>query len=869
MKPLAWIDRASVAWLTLLLPLVALEIWLISTIGGYGWDRFAEDVIFAIAFSGLLVLFARWRVLGFASGAAAWFAYAMVLSLVVGEAVSFYFQGSGFNDRFFANLRLTNLRSTLDAFPALSLTCLVGLAGMLILSGWLLARQTALRVRDDFLHGVFKAAALLIVAAAAVFLPSSPRRLSSYFAMYFRSGRLVSSSRGRYAAKHINADPTSRGELIARAGKNLVIIYMESLERIYTDNSIFPGLTPALNRYRSRSLDFAGYLTFPGATYTMAGLFSSQCGAPYFNSPWEAYWHTNNDNSDISFQPELVCLGDVLHEAGYRQVFMNGSPLSFADQGEFFKLHGYDREFGLDELESAGKHRLPESGWGLYDSELFALAADKFHALSSSGNPFNLSLLTIDNHPPHGRPSPGCPRYQANAATTFQSVHCTDFLVGHFLDAISKDTAWKNTVVVIMSDHQSMPNDAWPSYPKSYVRRPLLFILNAGRGVRSQRVYHMDIAPTVLALMGVRTNATFMAGADRSAANSPDSPLRDDPATVAVLRQVVWGRSAPIELCRNDILLAYDQGDGFRIGNRSVPISRQGVRSIGIDAGQSLEMLIGSRDVKAFVLPFGGIAKAMALRGDSSAMLFTPLPDAHGSTGLSLDWLGRHGALAHLADLPRLSGLRVELPNCAGTLDRLDGRGGRTNVDLAGETAVRTAPLYPQLPDLPAKVNFGTTEASAVERDVGWHHWQEHGSWASGDAAAIGFRLPRRNCHTAEAEFHAHPFLPPSRPRLDVQVLVDGRQAALWQIGGESMGSRILDVPIATADAQCRVDMLFRFTRPDAFPPPYPAGEDPRPLQMEFVDMRIGSPTARSNPAAAARGAARKTGGPGRRGYVG
>lgn len=212
----------------------------------------------------------------------------------------------------------------------------------------------------------------------------------------------------------MNPGVLPRKAVRAAPGKNLVIIYMESLERIYTDGKIFPGLTPNLNRYRAKGLDFAGYLTFRGADYTMAALFSSQCGAPYYASPNPAFLLAGNNANTTTFQPTLACLGDVLHAAGYEQAFMNGVSLSFADQGAFFRIHGFNQVLGLHQLEQLNGGKLPAPGWGFYDSDLFRLGVKKFDQLAASGKPFNLDMLTIDNHPPHGRPSPGCPKYAAN-----------------------------------------------------------------------------------------------------------------------------------------------------------------------------------------------------------------------------------------------------------------------------------------------------------------------------------------------------------------------------------------------------------------------------------------------------------------------
>ena len=170
----------------------------------------------------------------------------------------------------------------------------------------------------------------------------------------------------------------------------MVILYLESLERIYTDQKVFPDLTPNLNRLRKQGLDFPGLETFSGATYTIAGMFASQCGAPLFSSPFAAFDDAaGNNNSAGTFHPRLVCLGDVLHAAGYDQVYMGGAPMSFSNKDLFYKLHGYDQGLGLDKLQARMAANCSKEGWGLYDRELFKLALKKYRALEKSGSPFN------------------------------------------------------------------------------------------------------------------------------------------------------------------------------------------------------------------------------------------------------------------------------------------------------------------------------------------------------------------------------------------------------------------------------------------------------------------------------------------------
>src|SRR5581483_11518826 len=755
--------------LLLAVPLIAIGLWLRHNGAWYPRAWFHGDVLTAVALSGLLVLAARWRVIGRFSWPLAWIVYVLALGITLGEAMSFYFQASSFNARFFANLRLSNLRSGIDAFPFLFAVCVLVLALALAIAAWCL-RANGVRNGTQSSRPVV-VASLTALSICVCALPSPWQRLVGFFASYRQASALASSAEGLSLGQMIHPDLLPRDQVRAIPGRNLVIIYMESLERIYTDERIFPGLAPRLNEWRARGLDFPGYLTYAGANYTMAGLFASQCGAPYFTSPWQVFDFTGNDANDTTFQPGLTCLGDVLHAAGYRQVFMNGSPLSFADQGAFFRMHGFDEVLGLDELESANRGALRAPGWGLYDSDLFRIAERRFDKLATSGKPFNLDLLTIDNHPPHGRPSPGCPKYAANSNDVLQSVHCTDYLVGEFLDAISRNPVWKNTVVVVMSDHESLRNDAWPLYPSSYKRRPLLFVLNAGQGERSMRFYHMDVAPTVLRLMGVATNAEFLAGADRSEADAPGSPLVDSPADVAMLRHALWARTQPVALCTEGVLVGA-AADGFTIGGHEVPLSDRGERLAGLTADQTWTLRIGPKDVNQAVIGSAQLPAIETRRKDDRILLVRPDAAAPPARTFSVEWIDRGGARALLADVPRLENLQIESPHCAALMDEVDHAPRTAVIDLREHFTARTAPLYPALP---ASVDFTSAPARAFERELGWTPPANWGTWSMGKVASLGFKLPSARCHGMPVRFMVRPYLTASRPRLAVKVSSNGR----------------------------------------------------------------------------------------------
>ena len=73
---------------------------------------------------------------------------------------------------------------------------------------------------------------------------------------------------------------------------------------------------------------------------------------------------------------------------------------------EFLKKHKYHELYGRREWQAKGLNHMNE--WGLYDNDLFAQAKIKLKSLHEEGKLFNLTILTLDTHCPHGYISEYC-----------------------------------------------------------------------------------------------------------------------------------------------------------------------------------------------------------------------------------------------------------------------------------------------------------------------------------------------------------------------------------------------------------------------------------------------------------------------------
>lgn len=281
---------------------------------------------------------------------------------------------------------------------------------------------------------------------------------------------------------------------------NLVLIYVESLEKGFSDTSVMgTDLLASLNDATKTGYHFESLIQTTGTGWTMAGIVSSQCGIPL--KATSLFNVTAQKEKEKSFLPRATCLGDVLFKNGYRNVFMGGASLYFAAKGSFFAQHGYAETYGKEDWARNGATNFNE--WGLYDDELFSNARTKVDQLYRAKQPFNLTLLTVDTHPPHGYTSPTCQRY---GTTTYRDiVSCTATMVADFIKYMKHKGYLRNTVVVVMGDHQAGGTPLAPELTKMGQRSIYnAFLIPTKEHKNREAIYHFGIFPSILYAMGFR-----------------------------------------------------------------------------------------------------------------------------------------------------------------------------------------------------------------------------------------------------------------------------------------------------------------------------------------------------------------------------
>jgi len=252
------------------------------------------------------------------------------------ELISYYLQGESFNERFFFHVSLDTLKTGARAYKWLAIMPLALTLGLGVID-FHFSKKT----------GVFKNAKRLIAAwglavLACVFLPNAPK---NFFVEYLNLRRshlpqdaaALDTLKAELRKYHVNIDAFSAQDVQATLqpdSKNLILLYLESLESSYLDETRFPDLVPNIKRAIAQGLEFTNIREYPGTNWTIAGVMASQCEMPLTIMGNDTLYQNQALN-------KMVCLGDILNKAGYYQVYIGGADLGFAGKGNFYQAHGY------------------------------------------------------------------------------------------------------------------------------------------------------------------------------------------------------------------------------------------------------------------------------------------------------------------------------------------------------------------------------------------------------------------------------------------------------------------------------------------------------------------------------------------------
>ncbi|MEO8254022.1 MAG: LTA synthase family protein [Flavobacterium sp.] len=274
---------------------------------------------------------------------------------------------------------------------------------------------------------------------------------------------------------------------------NVVVFLQESLGAEYVGSLGGLPLTPEFDKLTKEGLLFTNlYCT---GTRSVRGIEAVVTG--FLPSPSESVVKLSNS------QTGFYTLAENLREKGYETSFIYGGMANFDNMAAFFNGNGFSKI--IDEKDYDSNKAAFKGTWGYSDEDLVAKANSYFKSMGDK--PFFSLMFSTSNHEPFEFPDGRIKLYDKKKNTVNNAMKYADFSIGKFFEMAKKEAYFKNTIFLVIADHNTR------TYGKNLVpinkfHIPALLI---GPSIPKDKKYEklcsqIDIAPTLLNFIGMDLN---------------------------------------------------------------------------------------------------------------------------------------------------------------------------------------------------------------------------------------------------------------------------------------------------------------------------------------------------------------------------
>ena len=277
------------------------------------------------------------------------------------------------------------------------------------------------------------------------------------------------------------------------APKNIVIIVEESLGARFVGSLGGLPLTPNLDEWSSKGL----WLTNLYATgiRSARGLEAIVSGFPPSSSRSVLKLGKSQGN--------FYTMAHTLSDLGYRSHFIYGGEGHFDNMKGFFLSNGFDTTVDINDYENFEF----KGTWGVSDEDLF----NRAHSIMlEEQDPFFTLIFTSSFHSPYEFPDGKIKLVDEKKNTKHNGVKYADYALGQYLKKASQSKYWKDSIFLIVADHDERPRGRSLVPIESY-HIPGLIIADGLTPRHFDKVTsHIDLLPTLLSLANISGTAPFV-----------------------------------------------------------------------------------------------------------------------------------------------------------------------------------------------------------------------------------------------------------------------------------------------------------------------------------------------------------------------
>ena len=254
------------------------------------------------------------------------------------------------------------------------------------------------------------------------------------------------------------ANPDSVKIMPPKQKRNIILIYLESLETTFADKehggNQDTNLIPEITELSLKNISFGknknhigGGFDASGSNHTFGAMHTRSLGIPniikYKKTP---------------ILQQYKSLYKILNIFGYKQIFFQGNPGLYKEFQEFVIDQKINEVYGPDDVIQRQNLNITDlikkhGGKSAPDKDAFKFASQILDTISE---PFSLTFFTIDTHSPHGIYDPDCIKStdEKNENELLKaSARCVSRELDKFLTSLKSKPFYGNTSIVIFGDH--------------------------------------------------------------------------------------------------------------------------------------------------------------------------------------------------------------------------------------------------------------------------------------------------------------------------------------------------------------------------------------------------------------------------------
>lgn len=309
--------------------------------------------------------------------------------------------------------------------------------------------------------------------------------------------------------------------------RNLVLILGESLEAqlLGTYNQL--GLNdsmPYTCDLAKRTMIASNIHQMPFTSWSVAGLFASQCGLPLIVGKIE---DRNDGALMVSNRTTFKCVGDYLKAVGYKCNYLYTGPSVFGGMMHLLTRHGFTRWWDGWSGLRRDSDTVNKAKWVIRN-----LAAD-YH---KKKEPFMLMIGLEDTHPPYSLrdcvPRKNYTNKRGKIMKGWKGMavfDCLDQNIEILMNAMHENGLNKtNTEIIIHGDHTLAIDWNRLAVGESMDRKLFAVFASQDKGEVTKNMTHYDIAASMLDILGVEYSPKFPFSLSVMDPHSSSPPTDDD-----------------------------------------------------------------------------------------------------------------------------------------------------------------------------------------------------------------------------------------------------------------------------------------------------------------------------------------------------